>query len=711
MSDLKVCRICLRNELKFYHINKFNLKKYYEEITHKPLQEKDGLPKFVCYECATLLHKCHTFKEKCDHGEKVLTNILWSGPLTYTKINEINKSANGPKPLTLEVITVNKRVKTFNFQHPQVTQSTSTRQSTRSSKKPEPKSEVDTDYDDGPYSDRGNQSDAEKVKDEDVSVKKEEEEDDEEDLITLDKISPAKKKPEKKTPAKKTPAKKAPAKKTAAKKPAKETAKPKRRARRKKAKDTDTSSDDSDKSDIGETEVMSPAPKKNYKFDRARTGVKSLAFLESGFWKRSNFNEEDAMTEFHKRALDKKYLNAPFKCDLCYKGFSQKSMLDRHMPQKHAESIGNVVCRFCKMRFKHQRFLNKHLRRHYNKYECLRCGLVCCLENSALFHEEYHSGVKRKCPHCDKEFNHLSTFYTHLRTHRSKHMCSLCGESFVSEFGLHLHRKAKHAIEKDKEVNVEESIYCEVCKINFETKDAYQNHLAHSAMHTEENKLLGEYLIHEMLEEEEKREKGIDDKPDAPVGGLVNRKSMVEKELCKVRKQGKSRDSRKTAKKPTTCQHCGQAFVSLSAALRHHLANHRGRPFYAERVVCEVCGASLAVGSVAAHMNKHTQSKMYTCDTCGRSFTTSTVLKQHMVVHTGERKYVCSLCGKRFTQNGSLSLHVRTFHLKQPYPKRNRKTTDKEIEPDDSMAMSAAACSKAFGPKYVPSMYPWAPPK
>ncbi|XP_063833682.1 zinc finger protein 567-like [Ostrinia nubilalis] len=107
-------------------------------------------------------------------------------------------------------------------------------------------------------------------------------------------------------------------------------------------------------------------------------------------------------------------------------------------------------------------------------------------------------------------------------------------------------------------------------------------------------------------------------------------------------------------------------------------------------------------------MNKHTLSKMYTCDTCGRSFTTSTVLKQHMVTHTGERKYVCSLCGKRFTQNGSLSLHVRTFHLKQPYPKRNRKTTEKDD--DDAMAMSAA-CSKAFGPKYVPSMYPWVPPK
>ncbi|XP_063833854.1 zinc finger protein pita-like [Ostrinia nubilalis] len=510
-GDIKVCRICFRNDSKFYHFDKFDLKKYYEEVTHKPIAKKDKLPKYFCYECASLLHKFHMFKEKCDHGEKVLNNMLWSKPLTHARIAELNRNVYPVNYLMLEVVTVNKKVKTFNCQHGSSHGSQNKHSSQHKQNIPIPKpitvtipeerksDELKTEalkeedaFSEGPYSDGEDKSDPivpEKVKSEDeIPIKKEDED------------------AKAKTPAKK-------GKRNT--KPKQTSTRPRRKAT-KKSKIVDTSDTDSDAGE--ESAVMSPEPKKNYKFNRSRTGVKSLAFLDSGFWKRSNFNEEDAMIEFHKRAQDKKYLNAPFKCTLCYKGFSQKSMLDRHMPQKHDESIGKVVCRFCKMRFKHQRFLNKHLRRHYNKYECLRCGLICCLENSALFHEEYHSGVKRKCPHCDKEFNHLSTFYTHLRTHRSKHMCSLCGESFVSEFGLHLHRKAKHAGvgTADKAVvNVEDTIYCEVCKMNFETKDAYQNHLAHSAMHTEENKLLGEYLIHEMLEEEERREGRLPDKNDA----------------------------------------------------------------------------------------------------------------------------------------------------------------------------------------------------
>ncbi|KAL0861729.1 hypothetical protein ABMA27_009205 [Loxostege sticticalis] len=713
MCDIEVCRICLRNESKFYNLDEYDLKKYYEEVTNKSINKKDGLPQFFCYECAALLHKSHTFREKCEYGEKILKDMLWNGPLTYAGIYELNqKRLNRFKYLTLDVLVCNKRVKTFNYHHNEDIQSTQTL-----------KTEIiDDNFTEGPFSDDDNfacnDPETDPV-DLDLSF---DVKDDKEKAITTDvtenKIDIVKTveidlKQVDKLDNEEEESKLAPQKTVKAKQNVKtrQKSKPKRNTKQKRRKpkpvDSDYDSDDIELSKIKSeksTSVFSPETKKTYKFNKPKSTQRSFEFLNSENWKKSNLSDEAALEEFQKKALNKKYINAPYKCTLCFRGFSQKNMLDRHMPQRHHESVGPLVCRFCKMRFKSNYFVNKHLRQHYNKYECLRCGLVCCLENTALFHEEYHSGVKRKCPHCDKEFQHLSTFYTHLRTHRSKHMCSLCGESFVSELGLHLHRKAKHQVEiENNVVDIEGAIYCEVCKINFESKVAFQNHLAHSALHTEENKKLGEYLnAAEMMEAEAKRQ---EESTDTHVRGLVNRKSMVEKdlcavrkscksrdsrisakkstvekELCAVRKSGKSRESRRLVKKPTTCQHCDATFESLSAALRHHLAEHRGKAFYAERVICEICGASLAMGSVAAHLNQHTRRKMYTCHTCGRSFTTSNILKNHLVTHTGEKKHACSLCDKRFTQNGSLNLHYRTFHLKQPYPKRNRR---KHIEKEE----------------------------
>ncbi|KAL0861728.1 hypothetical protein ABMA27_009205 [Loxostege sticticalis] len=688
MCDIEVCRICLRNESKFYNLDEYDLKKYYEEVTNKSINKKDGLPQFFCYECAALLHKSHTFREKCEYGEKILKDMLWNGPLTYAGIYELNqKRLNRFKYLTLDVLVCNKRVKTFNYHHNEDIQSTQTL-----------KTEIiDDNFTEGPFSDDDNfacnDPETDPV-DLDLSF---DVKDDKEKAITTDvtenKIDIVKTveidlKQVDKLDNEEEESKLAPQKTVKAKQNVKtrQKSKPKRNTKQKRRKpkpvDSDYDSDDIELSKIKSeksTSVFSPETKKTYKFNKPKSTQRSFEFLNSENWKKSNLSDEAALEEFQKKALNKKYINAPYKCTLCFRGFSQKNMLDRHMPQRHHESVGPLVCRFCKMRFKSNYFVNKHLRQHYNKYECLRCGLVCCLENTALFHEEYHSGVKRKCPHCDKEFQHLSTFYTHLRTHRSKHMCSLCGESFVSELGLHLHRKAKHQVEiENNVVDIEGAIYCEVCKINFESKVAFQNHLAHSALHTEENKKLGEYLnAAEMMEAEAKRQ---EESTDTHVRGLVNRKSTVEKELCAVRKSGKSRESRRLVKKPTTCQHCDATFESLSAALRHHLAEHRGKAFYAERVICEICGASLAMGSVAAHLNQHTRRKMYTCHTCGRSFTTSNILKNHLVTHTGEKKHACSLCDKRFTQNGSLNLHYRTFHLKQPYPKRNRR---KHIEKEE----------------------------
>ncbi|CAG9570604.1 unnamed protein product [Danaus chrysippus] len=366
--------------------------------------------------------------------------------------------------------------------------------------------------------------------------------------------------------------------------------------------------------------------------------------------------------QFKARAENDKYKSAPFKCTDCFKGFSKENILKRHKILRHNE-IYKIECPFCHMRFKLNCFMQKHLRSHYTKYECRRCNVVYPLEGSALFHEEFHSGVIRTCRHCNEEFRHSSTYYSHLRTHKSEFVCSVCGSSFVSEAGLHQHKRIKHCDSVESPDDEEMNTFCTKCDISFESRPAYDEHLLHSIKHIEDIENDNEVVL-------DKRKKVLGKRIKEKITGQLSKKSRnmtkTDRKSCKKRRQ---------PRKPTTCHQCGKHFETQAACMKHHVSEHPRTSFTAphQRHICEICGASLAPGSVIAHQNMHTREKLHACETCGKQFYTTISLKRHSVTHTGEKPFPCSLCDKRFTQSNSMKLHYRTFHLKQPYPKRNRR--------------------------------------
>ncbi|XP_075985659.1 uncharacterized protein LOC142982848 [Anticarsia gemmatalis] len=645
MPALKICRICLITDVKMYKYDRYELKSYYEQVMATKVDVKEGLPRYFCYECAAMLQKFHKFKEKCYSGQKVLKELLWKEPISLKSVRKIDRQSQNLQS-SLNIITINHRVRTYII---------------KSKQKPTlHKTEtVEIDLDTTSFSDE-NYNDDYDDKEEipplpelvDVDQKIEDEEKIniyEEKIDTIEKVHVDEQKINTEQNAEII-----------------ENLIDIEKAESDNehfSEDEKVFVDDVKMHSDGEKEieVVNQKKKKSTKGSKKKKKVveesdtkakrfevssKKKTELDPNNWLKFNLSEEEAIEEFKSRALHKRFISAEYKCNDCLKGFSKEDMLNRHVKLRHSESVGPIECRFCRMRFKWKCFLRKHMRQHYTKYKCLRCDLVCPLETTALFHEEYHNGVIRKCAHCGEEFKHLTTYYTHLRTHRSEHVCTLCGASFVSAIGLRIHKKIKH-INAESELPQGaqgEDEYCKRCDIRFETKKAYEEHLIHSAMHVD----------------------GIEDlEVQAPLGSNPRKRRQNLKRLTRI---------------PTDCHICGKHFATQAACRKHHLAEHPRTSFFApnERHICEICGISLAPGSVSSHLNTHTREKLYSCNTCGRQFNSKGGMTTHQLTHTSEKPVACTLCDKRFKQLSSMRLHYRTFHLKEPYPKRNRKKKSEE---------------------------------
>lgn len=111
------------------------------------------------------------------------------------------------------------------------------------------------------------------------------------------------------------------------------------------------------------------------------------------------------------------------------------------------------------------------------------------------------------------------------------------------------------------------------------------------------------------------------------------------------------------------CDICGQDFRKrneLSVHLDEHAAAEDGD------FQCEVCNrifSNLRLFRVHKRMH-YPQSKLWTCETCGKRYSSRNLLEEHINTHTGVRPYVCEICGKDFASKYTYKAHSKTHEIR-----------------------------------------------
>lgn len=378
-----------------------------------------------------------------------------------------------------------------------------------------------------------------------------------------------------------------------------------------------------------------------------------------------------------------------FSCQVCFKGFSKKFRLKRHLLIHTNDK--KFVCDICSKGFSRSDKLKSHLPVHIREKQ------VHSAEEN-LAHSEF-SSIISSAVHLPKEL---------LPTREKSFVCEICSKKFSKNYHLKRHRLT-HTNERN--------FKCDVCFKAFLRKDKLKEHLQTHTMgklmcstkdiYTEEGPVDSEFstVLRYFAHDPPPKENVAHDRSpkELPIQGnfpldhtkehsthdqLLNTKEYhlthdfllkefrdcdrLPKErvfICQVCSKQFSKNchlnrhlSTHTNEKKFTCDICFKAFSRNDKLKRHRLTHTKEKLFY-----CEVCSKGYCSNDLMRHLRTHTNEKPFVCEVCTKGFSQSSDLKMHLRTHTREKPFKCEICSKRFSHRGTLNVHLRSHTNERPF--------------------------------------------
>ena len=339
-------------------------------------------------------------------------------------------------------------------------------------------------------------------------------------------------------------------------------------------------------------------------------------------------------------------------CETCNCQFRTYCELYRHRLVHHAaaRAAGQrlFICRVCGRAFPTKPELQQHRTSHL---KCESCGRFF-LKPSKLRRHAPSCGKRQEKKRAAEDMKKLLN--EDDGSPEEGYLCTECGKTFEHKTSLISHKKAHVSDEFYENMYASTHYTCETCGRAFPKPSRLRRHAIGCAMRlAKQLNVKVEALENDDRSEYQPHEVTVDGFKCTDCGRLFEKLASLA--------------SHKKVHAPLEfrCNTCGKVFPKRYYLVTHERKHSNERPF-----ACEHCGLCFKQpGQVQRHMlRRHSGgARPHMCDTCGRTFTVKSDLKDHERIHSGERAHMCDQCGRRFRTRGILRVHERQHTGVMPF--------------------------------------------